>query len=420
MPKVDNSVLFKEAYSVLERSGSLCIFPEGTSHDRSDFIKLKVGFAVIGLGAQLKHKKLGRESLKNVRIVPVGLSYFRREQFRSDGIIEFGVPYEITDKDLEKYERNKFQTTDELVKEIETRMKCITLRAETTTELKSLSFIKKIFMSMEAWNLLPIDTSTKKFLSAYENIKDSKITRKIVSEVSNYMQETERLGLSDYEIRTMEFDYNVLMKHVILSFLVFHFFLVFSLPGIVIMWPFVFFIRRKAEEERIKALAKNPNKIEAKDVVSSVKIVYFIIALPLVTLTFVLAFFWFAHYTRILQLLGCLNTLVLSLVCFPIYAYFCVVVVDYILFYLQTMYSRFLYFVFPKKISHLKELRIKIETRVVSFITEYMMEEEDDVLLLGQSQRKSSMIKKNSINMRNERDKEKKLRALKRLDLLLI
>src|SRR5690349_21598106 len=74
IPKIDNSTLFKEVYSRLADDGCICIFPEGTSHDRTDFIKLKAGVALMALGA------LADGKCENVNILPVGLNYFNRDK----------------------------------------------------------------------------------------------------------------------------------------------------------------------------------------------------------------------------------------------------------------------------------------------------------------------------------------------------
>ena len=113
IPKVDNSLLFKDVYKRLSEDGCICIFPEGTSHDRADFLKLKAGIALMALGAMSENK------CKNVRILPVGLNYFKREQFRSEVIVEYGKAFEIPSEWAELYKFNKREATEKLLLEIE-------------------------------------------------------------------------------------------------------------------------------------------------------------------------------------------------------------------------------------------------------------------------------------------------------------
>ncbi len=113
IPKIDNSILFKEVYDRLGEDGCICIFPEGTSHDRTQFIKLKAGIALMTLGAMSEKK------CKNVNIVPVGLNYFKRDQIRSEVIIEFGKAFEIPTEWADEYTTNKRLATEKLLNEIE-------------------------------------------------------------------------------------------------------------------------------------------------------------------------------------------------------------------------------------------------------------------------------------------------------------
>ncbi len=113
IPKVDNSDLFKDAYRRLSENGCICIFPEGTSHDRTDFLKLKAGIALMALGAMSEGKSAP------VRVLPVGLNYFKREEFRSEVNIEFGKAFEIPKEWGELYKTNKREATEKLLVEIE-------------------------------------------------------------------------------------------------------------------------------------------------------------------------------------------------------------------------------------------------------------------------------------------------------------
>ena len=56
---------------------------------------------------------------KNIKILPVGLNYFKREEFRSIVNIEFGKAFEIPSEWAELYKTNKRQATEKLLIEIE-------------------------------------------------------------------------------------------------------------------------------------------------------------------------------------------------------------------------------------------------------------------------------------------------------------
>lgn len=84
LPVVDQGGMYKDVYECLQDGGSIGIFPEGGSHDRTDLLPLKAGVAIMALGAMANNPNC------KVRIVPVGLSYFHPHKFRSRAVVEFG------------------------------------------------------------------------------------------------------------------------------------------------------------------------------------------------------------------------------------------------------------------------------------------------------------------------------------------
>lgn len=65
-PHVDQTAVYDEVYHYLNNNECITIFPEGGSHDRSEMLPLKAGFAVMALGAMAENPNL------NIKIVPVG------------------------------------------------------------------------------------------------------------------------------------------------------------------------------------------------------------------------------------------------------------------------------------------------------------------------------------------------------------
>lgn len=65
-PHVDQTAVYDEVYNYLNNNECITIFPEGGSHDRSEMLPLKAGFAVMALGAAAANPNL------DIKIVPVG------------------------------------------------------------------------------------------------------------------------------------------------------------------------------------------------------------------------------------------------------------------------------------------------------------------------------------------------------------
>ena len=75
----NNQDMFTSCYEALSDNDCIVLFPEGQSHSESELQPLKTGAARIALGAEQRHGPLG------VRIVPVGLNFDAKQQFRSRG-----------------------------------------------------------------------------------------------------------------------------------------------------------------------------------------------------------------------------------------------------------------------------------------------------------------------------------------------
>src|SRR5262245_28206836 len=71
---------------ILARGGSLCIFPEGISHSDRKLRTFRTGAARIALDYVQQDGNPGR-----LKIVPVGLLYTEKDQFRSGVWLRFGA-----------------------------------------------------------------------------------------------------------------------------------------------------------------------------------------------------------------------------------------------------------------------------------------------------------------------------------------
>ena len=84
-----NEDTFRAAYAALAEGAAVAIFPEGLSHSLPSLAPLKTGAARIALGGAAL---LGRP----IPIVPVGLTFRRKETFRSEALAVVGEPVDWT------------------------------------------------------------------------------------------------------------------------------------------------------------------------------------------------------------------------------------------------------------------------------------------------------------------------------------
>lgn len=246
MPKTDNSFLFEEAYNILAHDGCICIFPEGTSHDRPDFIKLKAGIALMALGA------MSEKNCKPVKIVPAGLNYFNREKFRSEVILEYGRPFEIPVEWAEEYKTNKRLAIEKLLNEIEIRMKAVTLTGESYHDLRTLHLFRQIYVPKDV-KLTPTQYSElcKRFANGVKKMKEYEDCKVLTVRANAYMKELDEIGLEDLEIRDNEFEQAKMKRKFMLSFFLLLLYLIVFTPGVLILLPFIYYVRHKSEKERI-------------------------------------------------------------------------------------------------------------------------------------------------------------------------
>lgn len=189
---------------------------------------------------------------KNVKIVPVGLNYFNRDQFRSEVIVEFAKPYEVSTELANFYKINKREATELLLTEIESRMKAVTWTAPTYNELRSILFVRKLYAPPDT-KLSPAAYSElcKRFAKGYFKLKELPETQNLMNEIKKYIIFLENTGVSDHEVKRMDFSFSWIIKKTFYSFFMLLILLVLTLPGVLIAYPFVLYLQKKAEKERL-------------------------------------------------------------------------------------------------------------------------------------------------------------------------
>ena len=365
IPKLDNSLMFKETTKKLMEGKAICIFPEGTSHDNTHLLKLKPGVAYIALEAMANY------GVKNIKLISCGLSYFSRDEFRSDLILKFGIPIEIPESLANTFKVNKKQAIDLLLKVVETQMKSIILTAPTYQEYMLIRMLRNLYVPnyME----LPAEKSSDyaRWIShIYNEKRDSNETKEIKAKVEKYMFSLEQLGIEDSDLMEISLNYSLLRKQFFFSLIIFLVNLIFLFPMLFISLPLLFWVHSTAEFERNKSVQKNPNKILGKDVVSSVKVVTFVKFLPLVGLTWVNICNYFVNYylfpiTK--QKYAIINMIVIGVISFMFYGYLSINVVDYLKYHFKIMKTIFYYFIVPKGIENLRKMRKKLAEEVNEF-----------------------------------------------------
>jgi glycerol-3-phosphate O-acyltransferase/dihydroxyacetone phosphate acyltransferase len=143
LPFVDQNEMYQDVYQRLRDGHCVAVYPEGVlllqdvvyrelihhvggSHDRTDLLPLKAGFAMMALGTMACYPNV------EVKIVPVGLSYFHAHRFRSRAVIEFGPPLNVSSELVEKFKNrgpDKREAVSKLLNQVYDALKAVTVRA---------------------------------------------------------------------------------------------------------------------------------------------------------------------------------------------------------------------------------------------------------------------------------------------------
>ena len=139
-----NRETFQAARRVLQRGGTIGIFPEGASHSDPKLRPLKTGAARIALGAAAA---LG--GVTPVRIVPAGLYYRAKRTFRSVALLHFGEPFGVEPVPLADGAEPPPDAVRALTGRIERALADVTLQAEQGEALALVERAERIFSAAD-------------------------------------------------------------------------------------------------------------------------------------------------------------------------------------------------------------------------------------------------------------------------------
>lgn len=112
-----NEEAFRAVLKALARGRAVLIFPEGITHDEPSLAPLRTGAARIALQGVREH------ALHELRIVPVGITFERKERPRSRVYVQVGEPICVA----AFRPRDEARGVEELTAEIATRLRAVTL-----------------------------------------------------------------------------------------------------------------------------------------------------------------------------------------------------------------------------------------------------------------------------------------------------
>jgi len=284
-----NQETFAAAARWLAKGGTIGICPEGISHDEPGLQPIKTGTARIALGA------VSSGEVRDLKIVPTGLYYTAKTSFRSEALLYFGKPIDVTPHPLEDGVPPR-AAVRELSKAIETSLREVMLDAQHEEALHTISRAEEIFSS-EDQN----DQSTsslarelqlrQQFIKGYTTLlgQAPERLRKLEARITRFEQELQQAGVDPANLAPPKSAAS-LLQQVLKRLIVFLLMLVPAALGIVIHFP----------AYRLGGVLSSSFFRSTEDVVSTIKIISAMLFFPITWLIVALVVFEFAGWWGVL------------------------------------------------------------------------------------------------------------------------
>jgi len=275
-----NEETFSRARDVLQRGGSIAIFPEGTTHDDPRLRELKTGAARIALGADVPA----------LTVVPTGIYYTDKHVFRSSALVLFGEPILVQPTEVKG--EPPVEAVEHLTGAIDAGLDAVTLQADSHAALALIARAEDIFTADDEQPLAEEFDLRRRFIEGYHYLsaRDPKRLEQLQQKIAQFESELRRAKLDVHELRP-RVDALRLFRVLVL--------LPLALAGAVLHYPTYrligFVAGRLAKGER--------------NVLATMK---FLAALLLYPLTYIAAAFFIGLYALALPFLGYLALIVIE------------------------------------------------------------------------------------------------------------
>ncbi|KAJ8606503.1 hypothetical protein CTAYLR_005899 [Chrysophaeum taylorii] len=301
VPKLNHDDMYDAVYSTLSSDGVIGIFPEGGSHDRASLLPLKAGIAVMALGACERH---GEPLRSKLRVAAVGLNYFSGHRFRSRVFVDYGEPFEIPQKLIDEYKdpATKRHAADQLMQQILTAVKAVTVQAPDHNTQELLYMLRRLYVADDA--SLSIDQKvaiTRGFASCFLDKGDYERpeVKALLARVSDYNEKLKQYKIHDRRVSlgdTLEpLDALAILGF---RFAILAFYAVALVPGLLLASPLLLLAEVISRRKAKQAVASSRVKLVGNDVVATWKVLVGMIFIPILHFVYTAVVFNLFCYER--------------------------------------------------------------------------------------------------------------------------
>ena len=186
---------FRAVHAALTAGSAVAIFPEGASHSEPSLAPLRTGAARIALGA---HALLGRA----FPIVPAGLTFARKDEFRSPALVLVGEP--VRWDDLGPRGEADAEAVRALTDRIAEALRAVTVNLESWEDRPLVETAVRIWEAQtgarpdRAARLARLEASTR--VLAGLRARDDAPSRALIADVGHYARRLARLRLRPADV----------------------------------------------------------------------------------------------------------------------------------------------------------------------------------------------------------------------------
>ena len=190
-----NEDSFTKCYELLAENQTIIIFPEGQSHSDPHINKLKTGAARIALGAKQRNATAPA-------VIPVGLTFSRKGKFRSDVLVQYGTPVDLSVPEPV----DSFTSVELVTDRIKQALAKVTLNADSWEDIYLITRLEKFFalrrgkyrkgQLKERFHALQRLIDAQRILRIYEPDK----VRSLVKQLRGFERLCKCCGIRDYHL----------------------------------------------------------------------------------------------------------------------------------------------------------------------------------------------------------------------------
>ncbi|ORX53972.1 hypothetical protein DM01DRAFT_266312 [Hesseltinella vesiculosa] len=372
-PHIDQSTLYTKVHERLDEGGCIVIFPEGGSHDQSQLLPLKAGFAIMALSAMAENDHLNVKIVPVGKLPPTGLNYFHPHRFRSRVVVSYGSAITVQRDLVDKYKQGgpaKREAIAQLLDEGHEGLKAVTTNAPDYDTLMILAAARRLYKPA-ATRKLRIDQVVdlnRRFLLGYRYFKDDPQCKELASKVKAYNNQLKYFGMHDHQVSRTESSLfsaapiliSRLVRLVILAILGF--------PALILNAPMMLVVRMISLKKQKEALAGSSVKVAARDVLASWKVIVALVVFPLLYGSYSVLLMLYLWRLRGLGLKATLGWGALSFAIQPFFAYAGVRLVETGLELLKSLKPLMMAVLDPDAASSLRTMREHLSEDVTQFV----------------------------------------------------